>query len=133
MAKDLSVSIVRGDDGSVDQDATLEAFSTALGAFVQDEETQDEVIADAVRSQFDRYQGQAQTMPALISGTLSILNTQPQNHKLMSERVANYVRKNSGDRESGALFVIGKGKAGGCKRWSDQKEAVKPAPASAKK
>lgn len=134
MANSLSVDLVRGDDGSVDQEATVESFSNALSARVQEEETQEHVIADAVNSAFDRHIGEPQTMPFLINGALSILNVLPANYKSMSEKVAQYVRTNSGDRESGALFTIGKGKAGGARRWSDVKSsAPKPAPASTKK
>lgn len=121
-------------DGRTDEAASEEAFRTAMKAHIASRELELSTIADAVNAVFDRYLGTSINMPALTSFALQELNAQPENHKVLSERVAQYVRDNAQgekDKETGAvarpdsLFVIGKGKGGGVTRRADRAE--KPA------
>lgn len=119
--------VVRGDEGSVDVDATLAKCKAELIQFCAERETEEATIADAVCAIFDEYVGVRINMPALTGFALQRLNAQPQNHKVLTERVQAYVRSNSqgktdddGTQERpGSLFLIGKGKGGGVARRCD--------------
>ena len=58
-------------------------------------------------------------MPAVTSMALTRMNVQPENFKILTDKVQDYIRENAGTRASGALFSIAKGKGGGVRRWSD--------------
>ena len=135
MATSLSVTLVTDESGQIDQAATTLAFTKLLAIKAAELETEQESIAAAVNELFDEYHGASINMPAVASMTSQKLNVLPENFKVISERVLNYVRANSQGKtlEDGtverpdSLFVIGKGKNGGCKRRAD----IKPeAPAS---
>lgn len=129
MSNSLTVSLVLDGD-SIDQSASEAAFRTALLKHIAERETQQEQIAEAVSVLFDRYAGQSIGMPALASMTAQALNAQPENFKVLSDRVLDYVRANSqttGSEDEGTLaqhpdstFVISKGKGGGCYRRADR-------------
>ncbi len=132
MSTSLTTQLVEK-DGHIDQDASRAAFNTALSKHIAEREVEQTQIADAVSALFDQYQGAAIPMPALASMTAQKLNAQPENFKVLSERVLDYVRSHSqGEKaEDGtverpdSLFVIGKGKNGGCYRRADR-----PAPSA---
>lgn len=116
-------------DGRTDKDASTAAFVSAMETHIASRELELETIADAVNAVFDRYLGTSINMPALCSFALQELNAQPENHKVLSERTAQYVRDNAQgdkDKETGleprpdSLFVIGKGKGGGVHRRADR-------------
>ena len=44
------------------------------------------------------------------------------NISLSLEKVTEYLKDNTGNREDGALFFVVKGKGGGIRRWSDVEE-----------
>lgn len=116
----LSITLARSSDGSVDEAGTLDACRAAVRKYVAERETETSQIADAVGALFDRLAGGRANMPYVQSSVLHALNAQPENFKVLGEKIAQYVRDNAGDRESGKLFHIGKGKTGGVTRWSDQ-------------
>lgn len=119
MAQQITVTLV-SKDGLVDQDASETAFRTALLNYVANRETEQSTIASAVNAQFDKHPGASINMPALASMTLASLNVQPENYGTLEKLALDYVRENASDkREDGKLFKIGKGKGGGCRRWSD--------------
>lgn len=132
MSNSITVTLVER-DGHVDQDASRKAFDSALSKHIAEGEVEQTQIADAVSALFDQYQGSPIPMPALASMTAQKLNAQPENFKVLSERVLDYVRSHSqGEKaEDGtverpdSLFVIGKGKNGGCYRRADR-----PAPSA---
>lgn len=123
--KTLSIALVRTDSGSVDLDATLAGAKSAVLSHIAEAETQTAEIASAVSSVFDTLNGARANMPYVQSSAARLLNAQPENHKALTERVAQYVRDNaSTDRADGKLFSIQKGKGGGVSRWSDVPEAT---------
>lgn len=129
MSISLTVDLVLT-DGRIDQAASEQAFHSALVRRTAELETEQEEIAEAVAALFDRYPGQAIGMPAVASMTVQALNAQPENFKVLSDRVLDYVRANSqetGSEKTGdlashpdSLFVIAKGKNGGCYRRADR-------------
>jgi hypothetical protein len=116
----LSITLVRASDGSVDESGTLDACKSAVRKYVAERETEQATIAAAVGEVFDTLAGGRANMPYCINEALRRLNVQPENFKALSERTAEYIRQHAGDRDSGALFHIGKGKLGGVTRWEDQ-------------
>jgi hypothetical protein len=123
----LLITLVRASDGSIDQDASLDACSDAIVKYCAERETEEATIADAVNALFDEHKGARLNMPFVQSATLRTLNVQPANYKVLSEKVAQYVRDHSqGEKaEDGSvarpdsLFLIGKGKGGGVARRCD--------------
>lgn len=126
MSTTLTVALVRGDDGSIDESASLDAFQDALATHIAERELEQGTISKAVSAVFDSHKGTRCNMPYVVSQALVALNAQPANYKVLTERVQAYIRENAGEeRSSGKLFKIGKGKGGGVTRWSDTPE--KPA------
>lgn len=116
----LSITLARHSDGSVDEAGTLAACQAAVRKYVAERETEQATIAAAVSEVFDTLKGARANMPYVVNQALRSLNALPENFKALSERTAEYIREHAGDRDSGALFSIGKGKGGGVVRWSDQ-------------
>ncbi len=116
-------------DGVIDIDASAQAFRTAALRRQAELETEGAEIAQACEELFDQYRGKAIPMPTVGSMVAQKLNAQPENFKVLSDRVLDYVRANSqttGSEEDGtlvqhpdSLFVIGKGKGGGAYRRAD--------------
>lgn len=123
--KTLLINLVRFEDGSINVDATLDAAHSQLLNHIAARETETATIAAAVDELFTEKLGARLNMPYVVSQCQQKLNAQPENFKALGERVAQYVRDNAGERDSGKLFSIGKGKLGGVLRWSDQ-PAPKP-------
>lgn len=126
----LSIKLVTGTDGLIDEAASTLAFQAAVADYKAQRELEESTIADAVAAQFSAYPGAAQNMDALTSGDLQRLNVQPSNFNTMKEKVQAYVRENSdrvADKKKGIeaepprtrLFSIAKGVGGGVRRWSD--------------
>lgn len=119
--------LVRDASGAVDREASLDKFEAELVKYCAERETEQEVISEAVNAAFDKYPGAVITMPAVCTFALSKLNAQPENHKILTERVQSYIRENSQGKvaEDGtaerpdSMFVIGKGKNGGVRRRAD--------------
>jgi hypothetical protein len=128
MSTSITVDLVIT-DGLVDIDASAQVFRTAALKRQAELETEGAEIAQACEELFDQYRGKAIPMPTVGSMVAQKLNAQPENFKVLSDRVLDYVRANSqstGSEEEGtlvlhpdSLFVIGKGKGGGCSRRAD--------------
>jgi hypothetical protein len=114
----LSSYVVRSDDGSIDLDGTCTKFAGDLLKYQTEQETESETVGAAVRAAFDAHPGCKYNMPAITSAALNILNVQPENFKMLSEKVHSFIQAHAGTRESGAEFRIAKGKGGGVARWS---------------
>ena len=132
MSNSLTVDLVLS-GGHIDIEASTQAFRAACLKRQAELETEQEQIAEAVSALFDTYQGKSIAMPAVASMTAQKLNAQPENFKVLSDRVLDYVRANSQgevkdgvEQHPGSLFVITKGKGGGCYRRADR-----PAPTAA--
>jgi phage tail tube protein FII len=126
MQINLQSYVVRGSDGSVDEGATLDKFEATLSQYIAQRETELSTISDAVHAVFDQYKGTSINMPALTTFALQRLNAQPENYKALETRVQEFVRENSqGEVKDGvaahplSMFLINKGKAGGCRRRAD--------------
>jgi len=120
MASTLTVTLVRCEDGSVDVAGSEAAFSGALVKYIAERETEGTEIALAVESVFDKLNGARGNMPYVVNQALQALNVQPENHKVLSEKVAEFIRANAQGDE--AVYHIGKGKAGGVIRLSDESD-----------
>jgi hypothetical protein len=118
----LATYSIRAADGSIDLEATAEKFAADLLRFQAECETEAATIGAAIHAVFDQYPGARLNMPAVTSMALQRLNVQPENFKILTEKVQGYIRDHAGDRASGALFGIGKGKGGGVCRWADVPE-----------
>ena len=133
----LNVKLVVA-DGVIDEEASLEAFASALAHFKAERETEETHIAQAVAAQFDTYPGAAQNMPALVNGALTFLNVTPSTYSVLQEKVAEYIRANAdhpavkskdgktiltpAEAKRTRAFSIAKGVGGGVRRWSDVPE-----------
>ena len=95
MSISLTVALVTGDDGRINQDASVEAFRSALVRRTAELETEEVQIAQAVNDLFDQYMGTSINVPAVCSMAAQKLNVQPENFATISERVASYVRSHS--------------------------------------
>lgn len=118
----LNITLARSADGSVDVDASVAAFKAAVLVHIAERETETATIAAAVSETFDSLNGARANMPYVVGETVRRLNPQPANYNALTAAVAQYIRDNAGDRDSGKLFAIGKGKGGGVLRHSDQPE-----------
>jgi hypothetical protein len=137
MAISLETTLVLSEEsGNIDTEASVAAFRTALLKRIAERELEATSIGEAVTALFDEHVGVSINMPAVASMTCAKLNAQPENFKVLSDRVLDYVRANSQGEttEEGveerptSLFVIAKGKNGGCYRRADRPAKVaKPA------
>lgn len=129
----LSVKLVRGSDGSIDEQASRDAFASVLAKHIAEREVETATIAAAVNAVFDAHFNVSINMPALCTFALTKLNAQPQNHKVLHERITQYVRDNSQGKDLSSkdaadsvwerpdsLFVINKGYGGGVYRRADR-------------
>jgi hypothetical protein len=109
----LSLACVRYTDGTINEDATLEAFKTQVIALVDVEELLGGRIEKALQATFDQYRGQTLTMPSLVNVALVRLNVTPDTFAAYSAAVAEYVRNRP------ETYKISKGKGGGVSRIAD--------------
>jgi len=126
MSYSLTVELATS-GGHIDQAASESAFRTALIKRVAELETEQEQIAQATGELFDENLGKAIAMPTVGSMVAQKLNAQPENFAVLSARALDYVRANSQGKVTDgveerptSLFVIGKGKNGGCSRRADR-------------
>ena len=136
MTESLSIELVLV-DGNIDQTASLAAFETALVRRATEREIERTGIAEAVSELFDENLGKSIPMPTVASMVCAKLNVPAESHNVISERVLDYIRaQDQGKVVEGvaerpdSLFVVAKGKGGGCGRRADL--PVKPAKASKK-
>lgn len=134
---DITVTLVT-DNGKIDLDQSTAAFRSAALKRQAELETEKTEIAAAVGVIYDTHHGKSIPMPTLGSMVAQALNAQPENFAVLSERALDYVRENSqGEVKDGveerpdSLFVISKGKGGGCGRRADlPAKPAKPAKGS---
>jgi hypothetical protein len=130
--------LVRSVDGSVDEDATLAAFDTALNALVVDRETDNATIGSQVDDVLNSYD-QALKLDGLVHAVAFKLNAQSENMSAVNEKVRNYIRANAGRHDEHKPYRIALGVNGGVSLWTDTlrsevatKEAEKLAKEAAK-
>ena len=117
----MNVTVVRS-GGKVDRNATLAKLSDDVSAYFDQMESEESNFAKAVDKVFSSHPGAALAMTTLVPFALRELNAQPDNFSALSERLKDYIRNNTGERSSGALFKSSRGRGGGLLRWSDIKE-----------
>ena len=130
----LKALLVRGADGEIDVEASVNRFRNAV--IVAKEKVSADLtrIAEAVSAVFDQYKGAHIQIDAIKSMALQRLNVHHTVYTEIGDRVHKYVQEHTADskREDGLtvhgvapLFVLRKGKHGGFARLSDQE--AKPA------
>lgn len=119
MAKSFVSEFVVRNGASVDMAATVEKFSSALQEFLANEELVNGKVAEYVHAVFDKFPGCRFNTDSLISFTLKEMEATPDQYPAMSEAIKGYVSANKGDKESGAMFRVQRGKGGGVCRWAD--------------
>lgn len=132
----LGAYAVRGVDGKVNLDATVEKFMARLIEFEAICEKEDGAIGEAVHAVFDTKvaKGGSINMGGIVSFALPALAPNAENYAILKDRIEDWVRTNSDAREKKAkdgtvlreaeaprtrLFSISKGKTGGVRRWAD--------------
>lgn len=103
---------VRNADGSIDHEGTLAKFAGDLLRFEAERELEREVIANAVHALFDKHLGKRLNTPFVVGEALKALNAQPENYKVLTEKVQDFIRTSPD-------FHTGKGKGGGVARLCD--------------
>lgn len=127
---DLNITLVNGNDGSVDVDASLTVAEDTIRAYAASQRADEETIQAALDQVFDSRPGVKMNMPFVINQTLTLMGVseQPTNYKVLNDRVHAYISANSQgktDKETKLVerpesrFVIGKGKGGGVGRRAD--------------
>jgi hypothetical protein len=116
-----------GSDGTVDVNASKEAYGQALSAWKAENEIPTDRIETAIEAVFDRFPGQRLAMPALLSMSVLGLSATPDQHKTLTARCHAYVTGQSAGN-TGRLD-IGKGKGGGVLRLSLPGQPVPARPA----
>lgn len=109
MANKIEVQFVRGSDGSIDVDASLNAWRTDLEVYASKESADLATIADAVTRVWNDNPGlKSMNLDAIASFSMRHLPAvAPSAYNDVSERIKEYVRSATD------LFALTKGKGGG--------------------
>lgn len=118
------VIIARNPDGSVNEEATVVAFRTALRVLIAKSETEAAQISEHATAIFDAMPGARITKSAVVGMILPKLNPTVETYNALKEAVENFLTAHTGEKGS-AVYGIAKGRSGGMCRWSDVKD---PAP-----
>jgi hypothetical protein len=118
----ITVSLVSGTNN--DLESNIAAFRAAYENHMSEKELEDTTIGTAVNAVFDKFPSAGINLPALSSMVAGNLNSQPENFKSLSKKVADYVRANSQGKKlsddsfenPNSAFVITKGVGGGVRR-----------------
>lgn len=117
MSETLTVNLVSGTDGSFDRAASQAAFNQAFDKMIADRQTQQDTIQSAVKEYLDEQGGKPVAMPTVASQVATLkLNSQPENHRKLSDAVLGYIRANlpaKGDESETSLLVSTRGPHGG--------------------
>ena len=122
MAKQSVTDFVVRNGASVDLDKTLEKFGAALQDFLAHEELTNGRVAQFVHAVLDKFPGCKFNQKSIVSFTLKEMDCAPDQYSVMSEAVLAYINANKGTRESGAIFMVQRGKGVNFARWSDLPE-----------
>lgn len=122
----IETFVVVDENNAVDTAETLRKFAAVLEQHLAKNEADFEVIGNAVNAVFDQYKGTQLNMNAIVSFTLmklkesGHLDNNVEKFKMFQDRIPDYVRANSGSKESGSIFNDQwKGKGNGIIRWAD--------------
>jgi hypothetical protein len=110
---------VRHSNGSVDREATVAKLVSALNTYIQERDTESEVVLDLVRQVFDSQPaGMYITLPTLAQIVVQKMGVPLASFAPMLEVVKDRIRCAAGTRESGSVFGITKGPGAGVCRWA---------------
>jgi hypothetical protein len=123
----ITITLVQSTDGTIDQAGSEAAFASALSKYVAEREIEQTQIADKVSALFTEHLGKHIALPTVAGLVAQMLNAQPENHSILTERISDYIRDNSQGKKShdgtverpASMFVISKGKHGGVARRAD--------------
>jgi hypothetical protein len=117
----MSSLFVRNDSGLIDLSLSLEAFQLAAEAAMFEEEQ----VEKAVLEVFSSNVGRAVDMSTLVTMSVGKLGSNIEDMGRHADLIKAYVKRNTGtvaDFDAGkCLFGNAKGRAGGTRKWSDQK------------
>ena len=111
----LSSYVVLFSDGSINHEATVAKFAGDLSRFEAERELEASTIGAAVHALFDRHVGKRMPTPFVVAEALKALNAQPENYKVLSDKVTEFLR-------TSPEFSISRGKSGGVGRVCDLTE-----------
>jgi hypothetical protein len=119
--ENLSSYVVRDGNGAADLIATEEKFRQDLQTYVDGRAAVDAKVAGAVSAVFDQYKGAKINLPAVKTLALGKLDADPSNYSELSEALEDYIHDNAvSETNPNGIFLIAKGKGGGCCRIADQ-------------
>jgi hypothetical protein len=108
----ISYFIIRSVDGSIDHEATLGKFAGDLLQFEAEREIECSTIGAVVHATFDTHLGKRLPTPFVLNEALRALNAQPENYKVLTEKVQQFIR-------TSPEFHTLPGKGGGVARLRD--------------
>lgn len=121
MQINITDSVVRHSDGSLDLEATLEALSPKVVALVEKLDSDSLDIGNAVHAVFDMFKGSRMNTNAVVSFALQNLQVTPESAGELTSKIQEFIKLNSGEQGS-SLFSTKRGRNGGVARWSDVKD-----------
>ena len=105
--------------GTIDRNASILAFTTALDSFIFESEVEGDTLANAVHSVFDNAFGKRLTAPTVVALAMTHLEFTPETYTALADKVKGFIQANVGEKGS-ALFSTRKGPGGGVSRWADE-------------
>jgi hypothetical protein len=123
--KKISIDLVFNANGSLNEEETLTSAKQCIQNWSTTNGTIKNDIVEAIHNVFNTLATQKiQNVNTLyvVNEALRTLQYDPGDYNLYVEQAQNYLRRNTGPRESGALFQSKKGKKGGIWRWADKPE-----------
>jgi len=108
----VSYFIIRAVDGSIHHEATIGAFTGALLKYEAERELEKSTIGAVVHATFDTHLGKRLNTPFVLNEALRALNAQPENYKVLTEKVQQFIR-------TSPEFHTVPGKGGGVARRRD--------------
>lgn len=124
MTINMNEYVIRDSNNSILLEETLEKFQKELMEFISEDKSDYEFIGAAVNSVFDKNPNVLYNMDLLVWNTMTELGAMTENVDKVNafkKRIKEYIRLNSGTRESGKLFnEAWKGKGKGIVRWTDR-------------
>ena len=123
MKVNLEELIVRDENGNLDDDCSARRFKSYLNKYKINEKEISALTINAINSVYDENSETRFNMQALIHFVLVKLGISFLDSKLMnkkSEEIKNYIKNNSGTKDSGSIFNEGWKSGGrGIFRWKD--------------
>lgn len=111
----LSSYVVLFADGSINHEATVAKFAGDLSRFEAERELEANTIGTVIHALFDKHLGKKIPTPFVVSEALKALNAQPENYKVLSDKVAEFIKVSP-------EFVTTRGKGGGVARIADMND-----------